>query len=142
MESGHSFSPTGESREARPMGSMSRRGVLARAGLLGGVLALGPAPPEEQARRPKVVVTGGHPGDPEYGCGGTIARYTEMGHEVVLLYLNNGEPAGTPPGSRGIRVAEARAACDILKARPVFAGQVDGAAVVDPAHYAAFRKIV
>ena len=22
----------------------------------------------------KVVVTGGHPGDPEYGCGGTIAR--------------------------------------------------------------------
>ena len=33
----------------------------------------------------KIVVTGGHPGDPEYGCGGTIARYTDLGHEVVLL---------------------------------------------------------
>jgi LmbE family N-acetylglucosaminyl deacetylase len=34
------------------------------------------------------VVTGGHPGDPECGCGGTIARYTEAGHEAVLLYLS------------------------------------------------------
>jgi LmbE family N-acetylglucosaminyl deacetylase len=124
------------------MGSMSRRGVLAGAGLLGSAIALGPAPTAGQDRRPKVVVTGGHPGDPEYGCGGTVARYTEMGHEVVLLYLNDGERVGTPAASRGVRTAEAKAACEILKARPAFAGQVDGAAVVDPAHYAAFRKIL
>ncbi|HSB75379.1 MAG TPA: hypothetical protein VLC12_06995, partial [Terriglobales bacterium] len=33
-----------------------------------------------------VVVAGGHPGDPEYGCGGTVARYTGAGHAVTLLY--------------------------------------------------------
>lgn len=28
----------------------------------------------------KVVMNGGHPGDPEYGCDGTIARYAQLGH--------------------------------------------------------------
>ena len=92
------------------------------------------------ARKPKVVVTGGHPGDPEYGCGGTIARFADLGHEVVLLYLNDGVPAGKPRD--GVRVAEASKACEILKARPVFAGQIDGDAVVDRAHYEAFRAIL
>ena len=79
-----------------------------------------------------MVVTGGHPGDPEYGCGGTIAHYADLGHEVVLLYLNDGEPRGKPLGqAAGLRVAEAKAACAILGARPLFAGQVDGEAVVD-----------
>ena len=91
----------------------------------------------------KVIVTGGHPGDPEYGCGGTIARYTDFGHEVVLLYLNKGEgnerlPDDPSPG----RVVEARKACDILKARPAFAGQVDGKAIVDPAHYEQFHRLL
>jgi LmbE family N-acetylglucosaminyl deacetylase len=104
----------------------------------------GAAPGDEsnEPRRRKTVVTGGHPGDPEYGCGGTIARFTEIGHEVVLLYLNNGERPGTPPKARGVRTAEARRACEILRARPLFAGQVDGEAVVDAAHYEAFRKIL
>jgi LmbE family N-acetylglucosaminyl deacetylase len=60
----------------------------------------------------------------------------------MLLYLNNGERPGTPEKSRGIRTAEALKACVILRARPLFAGQVDGEAVVDAAHYAAFRKIL
>jgi LmbE family N-acetylglucosaminyl deacetylase len=88
----------------------------------------------------KIVVTGGHPGDPEYGCGGTVARFTALGHEVVLLYLNDGSwppaPATTP-----IRIAEAAKACEILKARPVYAGQINGRAVLDNDHYEAYRKI-
>jgi LmbE family N-acetylglucosaminyl deacetylase len=92
--------------------------------------------------RLKILVAGGHPGDPEYGCGGTIARFSDLGHEAMLLYLNNGERPGTPEKSRGIRTAEAKKACEILRARPLFAGQVDGEAVVDAAHYAAFRKIL
>ena len=36
-------------------------------------------PDAEAGRKLKVIVTGGHPGDPEYGCGGTIARYTDLG---------------------------------------------------------------
>src|SRR6516164_4119859 len=51
----------------------------------------------DSPRRLRVVITGGHPGDPEYGCGGTIARFTDLGHEVVLLYLNRGE---WPPSDR------------------------------------------
>jgi N-acetylglucosamine malate deacetylase 1 len=94
-------------------------------------------------RKFKVIVTGGHPGDPEYGCGGTIARYAELGHDVVLLYLNDGDPPGKPTGrAKGTRIAEAARACEILGARPLYAGQVDGEAVVDAAHYAAFRKIL
>src|SRR5262249_1025694 len=99
--------------------------------------------PPEAPRKLKVIVTGGHPGDPEYGCGGTIARLSELGHEVVLLYLNDGEPRGrTPEEARGRRVAEGRRAGESRGARAVFAGQVDADAVVDRAHYDAFRALL
>lgn len=85
----------------------------------------------------RVIVCGGHPGDPEYGCGGTVARLTQLGHEVVLLYLNDG---GWPPIPSGTRLAEATKACQILKARPAYAGHVNGHAIVDNAHYDDFHK--
>src|SRR5437763_1127585 len=89
----------------------------------------------------KVIVTGGHPGDPEYGCGGTVARYSDQGHAVVLLYLNRGELPGKPEG-KGVRVAEAAKAGEILNSRPAYAGQIDGHAIVDPAHYEVFRELL
>ncbi|HWE39611.1 MAG TPA: PIG-L deacetylase family protein [Isosphaeraceae bacterium] len=123
------------------MGRISRRAVLAGAGLLAG--GTGSGAEGQGPRKRKVVVTGGHPGDPEYGCGGTIARYADLGHEVVLLYLNRGERPDEPPETAGAaRTAEATRACEILKARPRFAGQVDGKAIVDPEHYRAFRAIL
>ena len=93
----------------------------------------------------KVIVAGGHPGDPEYGCGGTVARYTEHGHTVSLLYLNRGE--GGIPGKSGeeaaaIRTAEAEKACELLKATPLFADQIDGQAIVDKSHYDSFSRII
>lgn len=101
------------------------------------------APRSVPKRKFKIVVTGGHPGDPEYGCGGTIARYTDLGHDVTLLYLNHGDPSETPSDTRTFpRVTEATKACEILKARPVFAGQIDGHAVVDKAHYETFCKLL
>lgn len=118
---------------------MTRRDLLGGAAGLGSALAVGSARAEEPRRMLHVVVTGGHPGDPEYGCGGTVARCADLGHRVTLLYLNNGERPGSP---RGVRVAEAGKACAILKARPLFAGQVDGESVVDPAHCGAFRAIL
>lgn len=121
------------------MSSIHRRQVLGQACSLGS-LALGASGADNPPRGLKVIVAGGHPGDPEYGCGGTIARYTDLGHEVVLLYLNEGVPAGKP--NDGTRIAEAKKASEILKARPVFAGQVDADAVVDRAHCEAFRKIL
>jgi LmbE family N-acetylglucosaminyl deacetylase len=88
-------------------------------------------------RKIKVVVCGGHPGDPEYGCGGTIAQLTQLGHEVVLLYLNDG---GWPPTSPATRIAEAKRACELLKARAAYADQTNGHAIVDNAHYDDFQQ--
>ena len=126
--------------------------MLRQAGQLGTALATGlplaqslvhaadaPAPARARAKV-KVVVTGGHPGDPEYGCGGTVARYADLGHEVVLLYLNKGEWTDKPGYDPApVRVGEATKACEILKARPLFAGQIDGKAIVDAAHYDQFH---
>ena len=39
-------------------------------------------------------------------------------------------------------MAEATRACEILKARPLYAGQLNGRAIVDQSHYEAFRKLV
>jgi len=92
----------------------------------------------------KVIVCGGHPGDPEYGCGGTAARYSDLGHEVVMLYLNKGEKNCPPQAGDAslVRVPEAQKACEILKARPVFAAQCDGHAIVDAPRYEEFRRLL
>ena len=101
-----------------------------------------PDEPREERRHLKVIVTGGHPGDPEYGCGGTIARYTDLGHDVALLYLNRGEWPPSRTTRPAPRMAEAARACEVLKARPLYAGQANSKAVVNAEHYAAFRKIL
>ena len=122
--------------------------LISRRRLLAGVTAVVPAASalaQSPRTRFKIVVTGGHPGDPEYGCGGTVARYTDLGHEVVLLYLNRGEkgcPEKDPNAGSAVRVPEAMKACEILKARPAFAGQCDGNAIVDPAHSEEFRRLL
>jgi LmbE family N-acetylglucosaminyl deacetylase len=127
------------------MANISRRRLFAATPLLGAVAAGVAAADRDtrtKVRRRKVIVCGGHPGDPEYGCGGTIARLTDAGDDVVLLYLNRGDPNETPGQSDFPRVAEAGKACEILKARPLYAGQVDGHAIVDATHYEAFRHLV
>ena len=51
---------------------MDRREMLKGAGALAGAAALSDqanAEVDSPARKYKIVVTGGHPGDPEYGCG-------------------------------------------------------------------------
>ena len=132
-------------------GPVSRRSVLRGAAWLGMTGSLDAAQPERAPsgapppRKLRVVVAGGHPGDPEYGCGGTILRYTDLGHDVALLYLNKGdwgflEDPGSAP--RVDRMAEAQRACDILKARPLYASQLNGKAVVDRAHADEFRRIL
>lgn len=126
---------------------MISQGILGGAGVGAGFRVAAAVPeavvtPTPQRKR-RIVVTGGHPGDPEYGCGGTIARYADRGDEVVLLYLNRGDPAETAsrPASE-VRVSEAGSACRVLGATAAFAGQIDGHAVVDPEHYERFRKLL
>src|SRR2546427_6250431 len=84
---------------------------------------------ESGAARLTVVCVGAHPDDPESGCGGTLARYAELGHEVIVLYLTRGERGIRDTGLEAaakLRSAEAEKACSILGATPEFFGQIDG----------------
>jgi LmbE family N-acetylglucosaminyl deacetylase len=119
-------------------GSLFASGIATKAAH-GLAVANNPAALPIARRKLKIVVTGGHPGDPEYACGGTIAKLTQQGHEVVLLYLNDG---AWPPTDAVTRMAEAKHACNILGARPMYAGQQNGNAIVDKAHYERFASIL
>jgi len=122
--------------------SLTRRSLLLNGGILTGAAAAsvsGAADADSGKRRLKIVVAGGHPGDPEYACGGTVARLTQQSHEIVLLYLNDGAWHPTPAATR---IGEAKHACEILKARPAYANQQNGNAIVDNAHYENFGAIL
>lgn len=119
--------------------NMSRRSLM---GALGGA---GSLVPEQVARRLTAVFAGAHPDDPESACGATMARFSAAGHRVVALYLTRGE-AGIEGRSHAeaaaIRTREARRACEILGARPVFANQIDGSTEVNDKRYAEFRELL
>src|SRR5258705_6925217 len=91
-------------------------------------------PTGKEDKKLKIVCIGAHPGDPEFGCGGTMAKYSDAGHMVTFLYLTRGE-ASDPKKSysemAALRTAEANVACKVLNAKPMFAGQVDGNTVLD-----------
>jgi LmbE family N-acetylglucosaminyl deacetylase len=129
--------------------SITRRELMANSGKL--AIGLGAGIPSAQeargaqparsspARKLRIVVCGGHPGDPEYGCGGTIARLASCGHDVALLYMNEGD---WPPTPAAVRLDEARKACAILNARRLYAGQINGHSIVDAERYDRYRKIL
>jgi LmbE family N-acetylglucosaminyl deacetylase len=100
-------------------------------GLTHGLQGMVNHPPDKKL---KVVCVGGHPDDPESGCGGTLAKLAAAGQAVTVIYLTTGE-AGIPgkghTDASAIRKTEALEACKILMAKPVFAGQVDGDTVVN-----------
>ncbi|MCC7498138.1 MAG: PIG-L family deacetylase [Bryobacterales bacterium] len=118
--------------------SPTRRGMLAGTGsfLLN---------PGEAGEKLRVVVVGGHPDDPESGCGGTIARFTGSGHRVTIFYLTRGErgiPGKSLDEAAAIRTREAGEACRILGARAVFLGQVDGDTSISRTVYEQFEKLL
>jgi LmbE family N-acetylglucosaminyl deacetylase len=93
----------------------------------------------------QVVCVGGHPDDPESGCGGTLGLYAKGGHAVTIVYLTRGEGgiAGkTHTEAAAIRTKEAEAACGIIGAKPVFFGQVDGKAQFDGAEIARMQRLL
>jgi LmbE family N-acetylglucosaminyl deacetylase len=92
-------------------------------------------------KKMKIVVAGAHPDDPETACGGLMALHSTLGHEVVSVYLTRGE-AGIEgksyEESARIRTAEALNACNILKVRPEFIGQIDGNCEITKERYSQF----
>jgi LmbE family N-acetylglucosaminyl deacetylase len=93
----------------------------------------------------RILCVGAHPGDPEFGCGGTMARYADAGHSVTLLYLTRGEAydsSKTYSESAAIRTKEAETACRLLNTKPLFAGQIDGNTVLDKTQNGALAKMI
>src|SRR5213593_973352 len=108
-------------------------------------LPLMSAPAASGAARLTVVCVGGHPDDPESGCGGTLARYAALGHAVTIVYLTRGErgiEGKSLDEAARIRTAECDAACRIIGAKPAFFGQIDGATEVTRAQVDAMQRLL
>src|SRR5436190_16114686 len=102
-------------------------------------------PFKNAAEKKKIVVVGGHPDDPESGCGGTVAKLTALGHEVTLMYFTTGEEGiegKTWEEAGAIRKQESIEACKILHAKPLFVGQIDGESVLGNPQLADFEKLL
>jgi LmbE family N-acetylglucosaminyl deacetylase len=97
------------------------------------------------AKKMKIVCVGGHPDDPESGCGGMLAKLSALNNDVTIIYLTKGE-AGITGKSHGeaaaIRSTEALAACKILNVKAVFAGQIDGDTVVNNQSVDEVKKLI
>ena len=124
--------------------------ALSRRRFVGQSVAVAAAPAlvglgEPRATAPlKIVCVGGHPDDPESGCGGALARYAASGHDVTIVYLTRGErgiDGKSLDEAARIRTAESETACRILGAKPVFFGQIDGATEVTHAHVDAMTRL-
>ena len=127
---------------------MNRRTMLKSAGGAAALTILGGIPlgraagrmmtPVPKKDRKKILVIGAHPDDPETAAGGTMCLLTDAGHEVVSVYLTRGE-AGIPGKSHeeaaAIREKEAKAACAVTGARPLFMNQIDGSTEVNLDRY-------
>jgi LmbE family N-acetylglucosaminyl deacetylase len=100
---------------------------------------------EPQAEKKKIVVVGGHPDDPECGCGGTAVQLVKKGHSVTLMYLTNGDEGiegKNHEESATIRRKESMAACKVLGTKPLFGDQVDGESVMSNPEMARFEKLL
>src|SRR5881275_2411495 len=134
---------------------MNERDLTRRSFVQRSLAAAGPAmvaalPLELQPAGPgvarlTVVCVGGHPDDPESGSGGTLARYAALGHAVTIVYLTRGERGISGKSldeAAKIRSAECETACKLIGAKPVFAGQIDGAADFTRPHVEELQKLL
>ena len=81
-----------------------------------------------------IIAIGPHPDDPEEGAGGTLARIARAGERIIIVYMTSGGKGiygKAPEDAIAIREQEARDACKILSAEPVFIGLTDGACFPD-----------
>ena len=103
------------------------------------------AVPDSSLKQLHIICAGAHPGDPEFGCGGTMAKYSKAGHKITFLYLTRGEagdPTKTYAVSAALRTKEAELACNALAVTPRFAGQIDGNTVLSNEKNEEMMKII
>jgi LmbE family N-acetylglucosaminyl deacetylase len=126
---------------AMALGGIALAPTTAAAKTMPGLMAI----PQADDKRLNIICLGGHPGDPEFGCGGTMAKYSDAGHNVTFLYITRGEasdPNKTYDQMAALRTAEAQTACKILNATPQFFGQVDGNTVLSKEENDKMTKLV
>lgn len=127
---------------------MKNRRYFLKQAAAGALLPLGvisAAPNQKAQKKLHVVCVGGHPDDPESGCGGTLALYAKSGHNVTVVYLTKGEAGITGRShaeAASIRTKEAEAACRIMGATPVFFGQTDGATRFEPTEITRMQQLL
>ena len=126
---------------------ISRRGFIHNSMIGMGMLPLSSMfiAPQYTDRQLHVVCVGAHPDDPETGCGGTLAKFSRLGHKVTVIYLTGGDagiPGKTLEEAAVIRREEARKACEILNATPVFIGQVDCYTIADNSWFTKIQEVL
>ena len=67
-----------------------------------------------------ILAIGAHPDDIEFGCGGTLIKYAQAGHNVFLLVLTEGSFGG----DSNIRRSEQGDAAKFMSVREVFWGDL------------------
>jgi LmbE family N-acetylglucosaminyl deacetylase len=60
-----------------------------------------------------ILAIGPHPDDLEFGCGGTLAKMSRLGHKIHLLIMTKGEMGG----HSSIRMKEQETAARLLRAK-------------------------
>jgi len=69
-------------------------------------------------KKVNILAIGAHPDDIEFGCGGTLTKYSQRGHRLFLMVMTGGG-SGAPSETR---MAEQAAARQILGAEEIFWG--------------------
>ncbi len=73
-----------------------------------------------------VLAIGAHPDDIEFGCGGTLLKYSETGHKVYLLVMSKGDKGG----DLEVRQKEQENSARILRAEKLYFGNYKDTEIV------------
>lgn len=82
----------------------------------------------------KILAIGAHPDDLELLCGGTLALYSKMGHEVFMCHVCDGNKGSLVYSSKElvkIRRNEAIESAKLIGAKSIWGGMSDGEVVLD-----------
>ena len=80
----------------------------------------------------RVMVIAAHPDDPEFGCAGTIVKWTQAGKHITYVLLTSGDKGSHDPDLRPGRLAARReseqraAAADLGVEQVIFLRRPDG----------------
>ena len=74
-----------------------------------------------------ILAVGAHPDDIEFGCGGTLLKYSLSGHRIFPLVLTKGNVGGDP----AVRSREQEDAASFLGAKEVYWGGFNDTELID-----------